>query len=142
VGDRAFVGVTAVGDRAKSDYPVEIFQDLSSRLGRRSRHHGYQKEGSTMNVQAIDPNRAAVTTQAAAASAPAKKAAPSAGAVHAQAPSAPKTAPAATVQMTQVPASVAADDRSTYLQILKANGGNVAAALAAIAAIEAKENNG
>jgi hypothetical protein len=43
--------------------------------------------------------------------------------------------------MTQVPASVAADDRATYLQILKANGGNVNAALAAISAMEAKEND-
>jgi hypothetical protein len=44
--------------------------------------------------------------------------------------------------MTSVPASVAADDRATYLQILKSNGGNAAAALAAIQAMEAKEANG
>jgi hypothetical protein len=103
------------------------------------------KEGSTMNVQAIDPNRAAITSlSAAATNAPAKKAGPAAtpGNTHAVAPAAPSPTPAATAQMTQVPASVAADDRSTYLQILKANGGNVAAALAAIATIEAKENNG
>jgi hypothetical protein len=46
------------------------------------------------------------------------------------------------VQMAAVPASVAADDRATYLQILKANGGNAVAALAAIQAMEAKEQNG
>jgi hypothetical protein len=44
--------------------------------------------------------------------------------------------------MTQVPASVAADDRATYLQLLKANRGNANAALAALQAMEAKENNG
>ena len=50
--------------------------------------------------------------------------------------------PAVKVQMTSVPASVAADDRATYLQILKSNGGNADAALAAIRAMEAKEQNG
>jgi hypothetical protein len=34
---------------------------------------------------------------------------------------------------------VPAAERTTYLQILKANGGNVSAALAALAAIEAKQ---
>jgi hypothetical protein len=44
--------------------------------------------------------------------------------------------------MTQVPASVPADDRTTYLQLLKQYNGNAAAALAAIHAMEAKENAG
>jgi len=43
--------------------------------------------------------------------------------------------------MTSVPASVAADDRAVYLQILKSNGGNAAAALAAVQAMEAKKAN-
>jgi hypothetical protein len=36
---------------------------------------------------------------------------------------------------------VPADDRALYLQILKSNGGNAAAALAAIQAMEAKATN-
>jgi hypothetical protein len=44
--------------------------------------------------------------------------------------------------MTSVPSSVADDDRATYLQILKSNGGNAAAALAAVQAMETKEANG
>lgn len=65
----------------------------------------------------------AITMQAAVAtSAPAKKAAPAAAA-QAPAPAAPQATPAVTVQMTSVPASVAADERATYLQILKCNGG-------------------
>jgi len=71
---------------------------------------------------------------AVAISVPAKKAAP--------APAAKPATPAVKVQMTSVPASVAADDRATYLQILKSNGGNADAALAAIRAMEAKEQNG
>jgi hypothetical protein len=87
----------------------------------------------------IDPVASSTAQAAAATAAPVHKAPPA----HRPAPApAPVASPAATVQMTSVPASVAADDRSTYLQILKANGGNVAAALAAIAAIEAKETNG
>jgi hypothetical protein len=84
---------------------------------------------------------AASTSQAAVASAtPVKQAVPSHGRPPAPAAApAPALSPAATVQITSVPASVPADDRTTYLQILKANGGNVAAALAAVAAMEAKE---
>jgi hypothetical protein len=94
-----------------------------------------------MNTR-IDPVASAITTQSAAATiAPAKKAGPAAYA-QAPAPVAPQATPAVKVQMTSVPASVAADDRTTYLQILKSNGGNVAAALAAIQAMEAKEQNG
>jgi hypothetical protein len=40
-----------------------------------------------------------------------------------------------------VPATVKAEDRALYLQILKSVGGNVNAALAALAAAEAKEAN-
>jgi hypothetical protein len=87
-----------------------------------------------MNVRAIDPAVSSLTSQAAAtANPPAKKAA---------APAAPQSTPAASVQMTQIPASVAADDRATYLQLLKANRGNAAAALAALQALEAKEQEG
>jgi len=87
-----------------------------------------------MNTR-IDSVASATTMQAAVAiSVPAKKAAP--------APAAKPATPAVKVQMTSVPASVAADDRATYLQILKSNGGNAAAALAAIQAMEAKEQNG
>ncbi len=95
-----------------------------------------------MNTR-IDAISSSLTMQAAAvASAPTKKGAPAGAPAPAAAPAAPQATPAAKVQLTSVPASVAADDRATYLQILKSNGGNTAAALAAIAAIEAKEANG
>ncbi|HEX7496938.1 MAG TPA: hypothetical protein VF344_00525 [Candidatus Limnocylindrales bacterium] len=91
-----------------------------------------------MNTR-IDSVASAITMQAAVAiNAPAKKAAPAA----VPAPASPPATPAVKVQMTSVPASVAADDRATYLQILKSNGGNAGAALAAIQAMEAKEQNG
>lgn len=86
-----------------------------------------------MNVRAIDPAVSSLTTQAAASANPSAKTA---------APAAPQSTPAASVQMTQIPASVAADDRATYLQLLKANRGNAAAALAALQAMEAKEKDG
>ncbi len=90
----------------------------------------------------IDPVASALTRQAAVvSSAPAKKPMPTGTSRHAPAPAAPQATPAVTVQMTSVPASVAADDRATYLQILKSNGGNAAAALAAVQAMEAKEQN-
>ena len=47
--------------------------------------------------------------------------------------------PAATVSTTSVPASVKAEDRALYLQILKSVGGNVSAALGALQAKEAAE---
>ena len=47
-------------------------------------------------------------------------------------------APAATVTTTAVPATVKPEDRQLYLQMLKALGGNVNAALAALAAMEAE----
>jgi hypothetical protein len=46
------------------------------------------------------------------------------------------TTPAATVSTTAVPATVKPEDRQIYLQILKSLGGNVNAALAALAARE------
>ena len=86
-----------------------------------------------MNVRAIDPAASSLTTQGAASANPPAKTA---------APAAPQSTPAASVHMTQIPASVAADDRATYLQLLKANRGNAAAALAALQAMEAKEKDG
>jgi hypothetical protein len=47
--------------------------------------------------------------------------------------------PAATVTVSGVPATVKAEDRALYMQILKSVGGNVNAALAALAAVEARE---
>ena len=95
-----------------------------------------------MNTRIDAISSARTTPPAAAAHAPAKKPAPAAAPAHAAAPAAPPATPAATVQMTSVPASVSADDRATYLQILKANGGNANAALAAVKAMEAKRANG
>jgi hypothetical protein len=46
--------------------------------------------------------------------------------------------PAATNSTSGVPASVKPEDRALYAQILKSVGGNASAALAALAAIEAK----
>lgn len=73
---------------------------------------------------------------------PAAKTAPQApkAAAH-EAPAASVAAlstPAATVSTTAIPASVPADQKALYLQILKALGGNVAAALAALTAAQAK----
>ena len=88
-----------------------------------------------MNVQAIDPATANTAAATPAASPPARKAPP--------APAASVAAligPAATVTTTSVPATVKAEDRALYLQILKACGGNVNAALAALAAAEAKKS--
>jgi hypothetical protein len=47
--------------------------------------------------------------------------------------------PAATVTISGIPATVKPDDRALYTQILKSVGGNVNAALAALAAKEAAE---
>ena len=94
-----------------------------------------------MNVSAIDPTSAARDHLAAAAASqksPAKPAtaAPPAEPRHA-APAvtvAALSTPAATVSTTGVPATVEPEDRAEYLQLLKALGGNVNAALAALAA--------
>ncbi len=95
-----------------------------------------------MNVRAVDPTTTALT--AAAANAPAKKAAPAAAAPAAAAaahvPSAPVATPAVKVAISGVPATVKAEDRALYMQILKSVGGNVNAALAGLAAAEAKES--
>ena len=89
-----------------------------------------------MNVSAIDPASATVARPAAAATPPARKA-PPAPAVSVAALS----TPAATATISGVPASVKPEDRARYLQILKAVGGNVAAALAALAALEAERTS-
>jgi hypothetical protein len=107
-----------------------------------------------MNVSAIDPTKASLAQAAAATQAPAKKPAqaaaastpaqeaPAAPAAPAARPApAPVSTPAATVAISGVPATVKAEDRSLYLQILKSVGGNVNAALAGLAAAEAKEAN-
>ena len=92
-------------------------------------------------IDAISPGRSAQA--AAVANTPAKKpVAHTPPPARAAARPAPQVTPAATVQVTSVPASVPADDRAAYLQILKANGGNADAALAAIKAMEAKKANG
>ncbi len=93
-----------------------------------------------MNTR-IEAVASAITMQAAATSAPAKKAESAAAPAQAPAPAPAAPTPAVKVQMTSVPASVAADDRTTYLQILKSNGGNAGAAHAAIQAMEAKGQN-
>jgi hypothetical protein len=91
-----------------------------------------------MNVSAIEPTNSALAAQSSeAATSPAKKAPPAA-----PAPSvAALSTPAAKVTVTGVPATVKAEDRALYMQILKSVGGNVNAALAALAAAEAKEAN-
>ena len=90
-----------------------------------------------MNVSAIDPTASALTQAAASANAPAKKGAPPAAAP--QPSVAALSAPAARVTISGVPATVKAEDRALYMQILKSVGGNVNAALAGLAAAEAKE---
>ena len=91
-----------------------------------------------MNVSAIEPTNSALAAQSSGVATPhAKKAPPVA-----PAPSvAALSTPAATVTVSGVPATVKAEDRALYLQILKSVGGNVNAALAALAAAEAKEAN-
>jgi hypothetical protein len=46
------------------------------------------------------------------------------------------------VAISGVPATVKPEDRALYMQILKSVGGNVNAALAGLAAVEAKEGAG
>jgi hypothetical protein len=91
-----------------------------------------------MNVPAIDPTKAALAQSAAVPNAPTGKAVPTAAAGPASV--ADLSTPAATVVFTGVPATVKPEDRSLYTQILKSVGGNVNAALAALAALEAKES--
>ena len=95
-----------------------------------------------MSTAAIDPvsgagvRSAAQVTQAGAGAKPSAPKAPprAAPAVSVAAMS----TPAATVSTTAIPASVPADQKALYLQLLKAMGGNAAAALAAFMAIQAK----
>jgi hypothetical protein len=89
-----------------------------------------------MNVSAVEPTNSAAAAQSSGAVTPAAKKAPPA----APAPTvAALSTPAATVTVSSVPATVKAEDRTLYMQILKSVGGNVNAALAALAAAEAKE---
>jgi hypothetical protein len=90
-----------------------------------------------MNLSAVDPATANAAAAKTTTPPPAKKtpaAAPAASV-------ASLVGPAATVTTTGVPATVKAEDRALYMQILKACGGNVNAALAGLAAAEAKEAN-
>ena len=90
-----------------------------------------------MNVTAIEPTsavfsaRPTATPQAPARTGPPTAAVPATPAV--------QVTPAATISVTAVPASVKAEDRALYLQILKSVGGNAAAALAVLQAKEAAE---
>jgi hypothetical protein len=89
-----------------------------------------------MNVGAIEPTSSALAAQSSSAASPPARRAPPA----APAPSvAALSTPAATVTVSGVPATVKAEDRALYMQILKSVGGNVNAALAALAAVEARE---
>ena len=84
-----------------------------------------------MNVSAIGPATAS-------ASAP-PPASPPRPARPASAPTvAALSSPAATATVSGVPATVKPEDRAVYMQILKSLGGNVSAALAALAAMQAK----
>jgi hypothetical protein len=90
-----------------------------------------------MNVSAIEATSSSAARQSTAAqSAPAQKAPPPARPAPAPSVAALST-PAATVSTTSVPATVKPEDRAEYLQLLKALGGNVSAALAALSAKEA-----
>lgn len=85
-----------------------------------------------MNDQAIEPI-SAVTARQAATTPPPPKAPAAAPAVSVAA----LMTPAATVATSSVPTAVKPEDRALYLQILKSFGGNVTAALASLAEIEA-----
>lgn len=90
-----------------------------------------------MNVSAIDATSSTSAKQASAAqAAPTRKSPPPAakGGASSGATVAALSTPAATVSTTSVPASVKPEDRAEYLQLLKALGGNVNAALAAVQA--------
>ena len=90
-----------------------------------------------MNVKAIEPTSARPTTQTPPATHPPAR--PARPTTAAPAAAAALATPAAKVSITSVPASVKAEDRALYLQILKSVGGNTAAALAALQAREASE---
>jgi hypothetical protein len=93
-----------------------------------------------MNVRGIESVTSTPVQAAAAAATTVKPKEAPRPPVHAAPPPPPPAAtPAATVSMSGVPATVKAEDRSLYMQILKSVGGNVNAALAQLAAAEAKE---
>ncbi len=106
-----------------------------------------------MNISAVDTAVTAPAQTAQSSNAPARTPPPPATATSAAAPAtpaAPATAPApqasvaalstpaATVSVTSVPATVKPADRALYLEILKSLDGNVNAALAALAAADAR----
>jgi hypothetical protein len=131
-------------------------RQLITSAGAGDRYPWYATEEFIVNVSAIDPTSAArdhlaaaATTQkspatAAPAAPPAQatSAAHSTPAVRSARPTpaaravsvAALSTPAATVSTTSIPATVKPEDRAEYLQLLKALGGNVSAALAALAA--------
>jgi hypothetical protein len=110
---------------------------VGSRNGHQDRYPEYAYEEIVMNVSAVDPTTTAPARAAAAANAPARKPAPPAAAP--QVSVAALSTPAATAAISGVPATVKPEDRALYLQILKSVGGNVNAALAALAAKESAE---
>jgi hypothetical protein len=86
-----------------------------------------------MSINSIDPvSSSLLASSASALGVPARKSAPAA----ASAPAAPAPAatPAAKVSISGVPASVDADDRAMYAQVLRTASGNVNAAMAAVSA--------
>jgi hypothetical protein len=81
-----------------------------------------------MSIGAIGPiSSGLLSATAAVAGPPASKPAASAPAA------APASSPAATVTLSGPPASVDADDKATYSQVLRAASGNINAAMAAVA---------
>jgi hypothetical protein len=81
-----------------------------------------------MSIGAINPISSGLVIGTAAVTASASRKAAPASAAAAAAPS-----PAATVTLSGPPASVDADDRAMYSQVLRAASGNVNAAMAAVA---------
>lgn len=92
-----------------------------------------------MNVNVIDATSFAVARSAAAANPASKKAPPAAPGSSPPATVASLTTPAATTSISGMPASVKPQDRAVYAQILKSVGGNINAALEALAALKADE---
>jgi hypothetical protein len=93
-----------------------------------------------MNVRGIESVTSAPAQVAVSSAASKPKAAtrPPAHAAPAPPPPPPAATPAATVSVSSVPSTVKAEDRALYLQILKSVGGNVNAAMAQLAAAEAR----
>jgi hypothetical protein len=55
---------------------------------------------------------------------------------------APSAGPAATVHLSALPSSVDSDDRATFMAMLKANQGDIGAALSALKAFDTGEKDG